>query len=57
VHQGKPKNGRLFSEKVWRCDVHDVVYEKFFDVKRKRKCNDHVRLGLWENPPDVWPFA
>lgn len=57
VHRGEPKEGRLFAEKVWRCDVHGVVYEKCFEVERERECGNHVRFGLWEGPPHVRSLA
>ena len=52
VHQGEPKEGRLFAEEFKRCEVHGTVL-KYYDIVMERKCGDHVRFGLWEKPPEL----
>jgi len=53
VHQGEPKEGRLFAKEIRRCDVHGTVLKTYSEIMRKRKCHDHVRVGLWEKPPGI----
>jgi len=55
VHQDKPKEGRLFAEEIRRCDVHGIMFKAHSEIVRERRCYDHVRVGLWETPPDARP--
>ncbi|MDH5419867.1 MAG: hypothetical protein OEY39_06285 [Candidatus Bathyarchaeota archaeon] len=53
VHQGEPREGRLFAEEIRRCDVHGMVFETHFEIVRERNCTDHIRVGLWETLLDA----
>ncbi len=53
VHQGEPKEGKLFAEEFKHCDVHGTVFETYSEIVRERKCSHHIRVGLWESPPDA----
>jgi hypothetical protein len=51
VHQGEPRGRRLFPEEFKRCDVHETVL-KYYEIVKERKCSDHLKVGLWEKPPE-----
>jgi hypothetical protein len=50
VHQGQPRDGRLFAETVKKCAIHGTVFKERYEVLVERECKDHIRFGLLEKP-------
>jgi len=53
VHQGEPREGKLFAETIRQCAIHDKVFKKRYEILMERGCKDHFRFGLLEKPLDI----